>query len=62
MDKIDLEEKFCTDRESYLKFPEKFNKIYITENKEYLRVYIGGSVVYYRNEKNEWQKSRTTGS
>ncbi len=53
MDKIKLEEKFCTDRESYLKFPEKFNKIYITENKEYLCVHIGGSIVYYRDEKNE---------
>ena len=48
---IRLENEFCTDdKESYLKLSEKFNRIYITENKEYLHVHIGDAVLYYKAE------------
>ena len=30
----------------------QFNKIYISEDKKYLRVHIGDAVVYYQAEKN----------
>lgn len=50
---FELEDKFCSDRESYQKSPEKFNRIYISEDKKHLRVHIGDTVVYYQAEKDE---------
>ena len=50
---FELEDKFCSDRESYQKLPEKFNRIYISEDKKHLRVHIGDTVVYYKAEKDE---------
>ena len=49
----ELEDKFCSDRESYLKLPKKFNRIYISVDKKHLRVHIGDTVVYYQAEKDE---------
>lgn len=36
-----------------IKYLDRFHKIFISEDKKYLRVHIGDTVVYYQAEKDE---------